>query len=106
MKEITLPYAKNAKFRVEDLVNYFRTQKINYLIIGATHVTLENHPNLNSLDVWIRNHENVVDHKNVCQAVKEVVKQLIKHEQFSRALRRNPNGGKMCKALVFCDNNK
>lgn len=105
MEDIILPYANNAHFKVEDLVNYFRKQKINYLIIGATHVTLENHPNLNSLDVWIRNHENVINHKNVCQAVNEVVKQLIKHEQFSRAIRRNPDSGRMCKALVFCDCN-
>jgi hypothetical protein len=106
MEEIILPYANNATIPIADLITHFRENNLNYMIIGATHVTLENHPNLNSLDVWIRNHENVINHKNVCQAVNEVVKQLIKHEQFSRAIRRNPDSGRMCKALVFCDNKK
>jgi len=87
MEEIILPYANNARFKIEDLIKHFKESKIEYMIIGSTHDTLENHPNLNSLDVWIRNHENVINHKNVCQAVNEVVKQLIKHDQFSRAIR-------------------
>lgn len=104
--EITLPYANNAKFAVEDLVNHFNTEKITFMIIGATHVALNVHPKQKSLDVWLRKHKNVTGHEDTCQAVKEVITQLIKHSQFSRAIRINPNSGKMCKALVFCDNNK
>jgi hypothetical protein len=106
MNEIILPYANNARFKVEDLINYFRTEQIKYMIIGSKRVTLDNHPNKNSLDVWIRQHKNVIGYENTCQSVKEVVKQLIKHDQFSRAIRINPTSGRMCKVLVFCDNKK
>jgi hypothetical protein len=106
MGEITLPYANNARFEIEDLVNHFNTEKINYMIVGASHLSLANHRNPNSLDVWIRKHKSVIGHEDTCQAVIEVITQLIKHNQFSRAIRINPRTGKMCKALVFCDNKK
>ena len=106
MEEVTLPHANNAQFRFEDLVNYFRTQEINYLIIGATQVRLDNHPKPKSLDVWIRNHENVIGYANTCQAVNNVISQLIKHKSFSLGLRKCPKSNRMCKALVFCDNKK
>ena len=106
MEEITLPYANNAQFPVEDLVNYFRKQPINYLIIGASRVVLIKHKNPNSLDVWLRKNHCPPGYENTCQAVDKVIKQLIKHEQFSIAMRINPRTGRMCKALVFCDNKK
>ncbi|CAN1564648.1 hypothetical protein MCEGE10_02835 [Flavobacteriaceae bacterium] len=106
MEHITLPYANNAEFAVEDLVKYFKAQEINYLIIGASRVALINHRNPNSLDVWLRRNHCPPGYENTCQAVKEVIKQLIKHDQFSRAIRTNPRSGKMCNALVFCCNKK
>lgn len=100
---ITLPYADNAQFAVEDLVNYFRTQELSYMIIGASQVTLANHPKPESLDVWIRKHENVSAYANTCQAVNNVVNQLTKHEAFALGIRNCPTSNRMCKALVFCD---
>ena len=102
-QKITLSYANNAQFAVEDLVKYFRKQPITYLIIGASHLSLANHRNPNSLDVWIRKNHCPPSYEDTCQAVDNVITQLIKHEQFSRAIRRNPRSGKMCNALVFCD---
>ena len=104
MEEITLPHANNAKFTVANLVNNFKTQELSYMIIGATHVKLDNHPKPKSLDVWIRNHKNVKGYANTCQAVNDVINQLVKHESFSLGLRKCPKSNRMCKALVFCHN--
>ena len=49
MNEVTLPYFNNAKFKVEDIVKHFNNEKINFIIVGSTQVTLENHPNQNRL---------------------------------------------------------
>lgn len=106
MEEIILPHAKNATIPIQDLITYFRENNLKYMIIGATHVALQNHPNPSSLDVWFRNHENVYDKRNTCQAVKDVIKQIIRHEQFSQAVRINQKTGIMCKSLVFCDCHK
>jgi hypothetical protein len=108
MEKITLPYANNTQFTVTDLINYFKSERITYMIIGATHVTMENHPKPKSLDVWIRNHKNIHTHKDkdTCQAVNKVINQLITHKSFSLGLRKCPKSNRMCKALVFCDNEK
>ena len=106
MEKITLPHAKNAQFTVTDLINHFKSEKITYMIIGASHLSLANHRNPNSLDVWIRKNHCPAGYENTCQAVDKVITQLIKHEQFSRAIRRNPDSGKMCNTLIFCDNEK
>ncbi len=106
MEEIILPHANNAKFKVEDLVSHFNNEKINYLIVGATQVTLENHPKSKSLDVWIRKNHCPQGYENTCQAVSKVITQLIKLNQFSLGLRKCPKSNRMCKALVFCDNKK
>jgi len=104
-EEITLPHANNALFAVEDLVKYFISQKINYLIVGASQVTLDNHPKPKSLDVWIRKHEKVIGtKKNTCQAVNSVIERLVEFAQFSIMKRVCPTSNRMCKALVFCDN--
>ena len=104
MDEITLPYANNAQFKINDLINHFRTQRIKYMIIGSTQVTLQNHHKPDSLDVWLRTHPNVINYKNTCQSVNNVISQIIKHESFSLGLRKCPKSNRMCKALVFCDN--
>lgn len=103
MKEITLPHGGiAAKFLVNELINHFINEKINYLIIGATHLTLEMHPKPKSLDVWFRKHNSVKKgHKNTCQAVGLVITKLIKLEQFSNGIRRCPTSNRMCKALIF-----
>jgi hypothetical protein len=104
MDEIILPYANNAQFNINDLINYFRGQQIKYMIIGARFVVLKDHPYSYSLDVWLRTHPNVKGYENTCQAIKEVINQIIKHNQFSKGLRIDPKTGRMRKALVFCDN--
>jgi hypothetical protein len=106
MEEIILPYAINTWFSIQDLVNHFKTEKINYLIIGATQVTLDNHPKIKSLDVWIRKNHCPPGYENTCQAVNKVISQLIKHESFSLGLRKCPKSNRICKALVFCDSKK
>jgi hypothetical protein len=106
MDEITLPYANNARFKIEDLINHFKKSRTDFIIIGATKVVLENHQKPKSLDVWIRNHKNVKGYSNTCQAVNNVISQLIKHKSFSLGLRKCPKSNRTCKALVFCDSKK
>jgi hypothetical protein len=106
MEEITLPYANNAQFEIEDLIKHFIKHDLDYMIIGSTQVVLNVHPKLKSLDVWIRNHENVIGYANTCQAVNNVINQLIKHKSFSLGLRKCPESKRICKSLVFCDNKK
>ncbi len=101
---IKLPYGgQKATFTVEELISHFRNENIDYIIIGANHVTLSNHPKLNSLDFWLRNHKNVIGHEDTCQAVGSVITKLIKHEQFSKGIRKCPTSNRMCKALIFCN---
>ena len=38
MDEITLPYANNARFKIEDLIKHFKESKIEYMIIGSNQV--------------------------------------------------------------------
>ncbi len=104
MDEITLPYANNAIIPITDLIQYLRKNKLNYLIIGSTQVTLQNHPKPNSLDVWLRNHPNIINYRDTCQSVNNVISQIIKHNSFSLGLRDCPKSKRTCKALVFCDN--
>lgn len=104
MNEITLPHANNTIIPIQDLISYFREKKLNYLIIGARFVVLEHHPYTYSLDVWLRKHPKIVGYENTCQAVKDVIHQIIKHPQFSKGFREDPKNGSLRKALVFCDN--
>jgi hypothetical protein len=103
MEEITLPYANNTIIPIQDLIAHFRENNLNVMIIGSTQVVLNVHRKPKSLDVWIRNHENVRAYANTCQSVSKVITQLIKHESFSLGLRKCPESKRMCKALVFCD---
>ncbi len=103
MNEIILPHANNTTIPIQDLITHFRGNNLSYMIIGARFVVLKEHPYPYSLDVWLRQHTNIVGHENTCQAVKEVMKQVIKHPQFSKGYRSDPNTGNMRKALVFCD---
>lgn len=104
MNEITLPHANNTIISIQDLVDYFQKNKFNYLIVGSTQVSLTNHPKPNSLDVWLRTHPNVMNYRDTCQSVNNVISQIIKHESFSLGLRKCQKTNRMCKALVFCDN--
>ena len=105
MEEITLPYANNARFKIEELINHFRVNNLKYIIIGSTKATLQKHPKPNSLDVWIRTHPNVLKYKDTCQSVDNVKSQIIRNKSFSLALRECPKSKRICKALVFCNNN-
>ena len=100
---IKLPYGGHkATLTVEELISHFRIENLNYIIIGATHVTLSNHPKPNSLDVWLRKHKNVIGHEDTCQAVGSVITKLISLDQFSTGIRKCPTSNRMCKALIFC----
>jgi hypothetical protein len=102
--EIKLKHAGNGVvFNSEELISLFENEKANYITIGATHVTLSNHPKPKSLDVWLRNHKNVpMQHKDTCQAVAAVISQLISIDPFSLAIRKCKTSGKMCKVLIYC----
>jgi hypothetical protein len=102
---IELPYGgQKAKFAVEELINHFRNENVNYIIIGARQVTLGNHPKPESFDVWLRNHESVSpSYKNTCQAVGAVITKLINLDQFSIGNRKCPTSNRMSKALIFCE---
>ncbi len=103
MEEIILPHANNKRIPIQDLIAHFRKNNLNHMIIGARFVVLQNHPYPYSLDVWLRQHPHIVGHKNTCQAVKEVINQIIHHPQFSKGFREDPKNGNLRKALVFCD---
>jgi hypothetical protein len=102
--EIKLKHSGNGVvFNSEELISLFENEKANYITIGATHVTLSNHPKPKSLDVWLRNHKNVpMQHKDTCQAVAAVISQLISIDPFSLAIRKCKTSGKMCKVLIYC----
>ena len=106
MEEITLHYANHAIIPIVDLIQYFHNNRLNYLIIGSTQVTLQNHPKPNSLDVWLRKHPDIFHHRDTCQSVNKVITQIIKHQSFSQGLRKCPISNRFCKALVYCDNQK
>ena len=101
--KISLPFGGlKAKFDVEELINYYKSQNVDYLIIGAIHVTLVNHKKQHSLDVWLRSHHSVnYNYKNTCQATSEVINQLIKLKQFSIVKRKCPTTNRMCESLIF-----
>ena len=103
MEEIILPHANNKTIPIQDLIAHFKENELNFMIIGSAQVVLNVHPKPKSLDVWIRNHKNVIGYANTCQSVNNVISQLIKHESFSLGLRKCPKSKRMCKALVFCD---
>jgi len=102
---ISLPYGGHeATFTVEELISHFRIENLNYIIIGARHVTLSNHPKPKSLDVWLRNHESVAQsYKNTCQAVSTVIDYILEYEQFSIGKGKCPTSNKICKALIFSE---
>ena len=101
--KISLPFGGlKAEFEVEELINYYKSQNVDYLIIGAIHVTLANHKKQHSLDVWLRNHQNVKSyHKNTCQATSEVINQLTKLKQFSIGTKECSTTKQTCKSLIF-----
>lgn len=101
--KIKLLYAGlDVYFTVEELIKHFNTSKTNFIIIGASHVGLEKHKKLNSLDVWLRNHEKVIGtKKNTCQAVNEVINNLIETGNFSVEKRICPTSNRLCKALIL-----
>jgi hypothetical protein len=66
MEEIILPHANNKTIPIQDLIAHLKESKIEYMIIGSNIVILSLHPKPKSLDVWIRNHKNVIGHANTC----------------------------------------
>ncbi len=101
-KHITLPYGgNNVFFEINDLKKYFIKEKISFLIIGSSHVSLKNHKKKNSLDVWLR--KNIVGDtaKNTCQSVNSVVDQIIATKFFTVNICICPITNRNCKALFF-----
>jgi hypothetical protein len=89
-------------FQISELINHFKKEKINYITIGATHIRLDKHPKPKSLDVWLRNHKNVVSsYKNTCQSIGIVIDEIVKSGKFSIGKRKCPKSNKICKALIF-----
>ena len=92
----------DANFFIEELITHFKNEKINYIIIGANHIILDNHPKPNSLDVWLRNHKSLAhSYKNTCQAVNKVIDDILEYQQFSIGKGKCPTSNKICKALIF-----
>jgi hypothetical protein len=101
---IKLPYGgQKATFTVAELISHFRIENLNYIIIGARHVSLSNHPKPNSLDVWLRKHKNLIGHEDTCQAVSKVIDDILEYEQFSIGEGKCPTSNKICKALIFSE---
>lgn len=99
---IELPYGgQKGAFTVAELISYFRNENIDYIIIGANHVTLSNHPKPKSLDVWLRKHKNVIGHEDTCQAINKVIDDILEYEQFSIGKGKCPTSNRICKALIF-----
>jgi hypothetical protein len=101
--KISLPCGgPKAEFEAEELINHYKSQNIDYLIIGAIHVALVNHKKQHSLHVWLRNHHNVKSyHKNTCHATSEVISRLKKLKQFSVGKRKCLTTNRMCKSLII-----
>ena len=91
-----------ASFDVINLIKNYEQNNIKHMIIGATHVTLANHPKPGSLDVWLRKQSCVTDgYKNTCQATKAVVDQLINSTYFSIGKHKCPVSNRLCKSLIL-----
>jgi hypothetical protein len=74
-ESITLPHGgPGARFPVRALVDHIAQSERDYIVVGAIHCVLADHPEPNSLDCWLRQH--YARNKDVMQATREVVSKL------------------------------
>lgn len=96
---ISLPYGGNvAAFPVDDLIAYMQSTGRPYIIQGAVHCALANHPKLQSLDCWLRSY--YTDRKDTAQAVREVIDALVETGKFEAVDDLVcPDSGRRCKGI-------
>ena len=91
MPPISLPYADDAEFDSDDLVDYFRSRGMEPLRIGAERVVYDNLTHIHSLERWLRDLPIVDErYRNTMQAVASVVRALCATERFY--MEEIPNG--------------
>ena len=101
MKKIKLPYGgEKAAFTIKELKDYFKKNKLAFMVIGQSHLSFENHPKSHSLDYWFRKHKSV-SNRDTCQAVKFVTDQLEFSKNFNVEKRACPKTKRLCNALVL-----
>lgn len=97
--KIRLPFEKTF-FDINLLIDYFKSNKIQYIIIGGQHVKLSRHTKPKSLDYWLR--ENVARNKDTCQISKKFIEGLCNTGRFK--VKENcicPGTGQRCRAIVL-----
>lgn len=106
-KKIFLPHGgNNSAFYLYELVDYFKNNKLPFMIIGNTHVSLKKHKKKDSFDMWLRNHSSLKSNaKNTCQAVNSVINNVISSGLFNIEKHVCPITRKKCRALVYVRNN-
>ena len=98
---ISLPHGgSGAGFSIKELVQHFNTNNLNYIIIGNSHLTYTNHKKSHSLDVWLRNLNNV-NSKDTCQAVNVVIEEIVSTGLFRIEKRQCTTTMRFCRALVL-----
>lgn len=95
---VELPYGgPGAGFCVNELIDHIRSTGRDCIIQGQQHCMRANHTKPQSLDVWLR--EGFTHHKDVAQAVNQVVKALVATGRFEIAYLPCPDSGRRCKGL-------
>jgi hypothetical protein len=103
---INLPYGgKGDYFVIKDLIDYIRSQKRNFIIIGGANCTLSKHKKPQSLDYWLRSH--YTQRKNTRQAVQQVIENIVASSFFE--VRNDlvcPDTGRHCMGLIMKESNQ
>ena len=93
---ISLSYG--GTFDEKQLIKYLKTQKRNFIIIGANKCSFANHNKPQSLDYWLR--ANGTGHNpNTKQADLQVVQKLIATGMLTLHKDHCPHSGRACKSL-------
>ena len=102
-KLILLPHAgKGVNFKLSELVKYFKSKKLPFMVIGSSHVSYANHKKKHSLDIWLRNRPVVKRvAKNTCQSANSVIKQILATGIFKVQPCVCLTSGRLCKSLVL-----
>jgi hypothetical protein len=95
MSSIGLPYG-DASFDSDDLIRYMAERRMTYIIQGQVHCSYADHPKPQSLDYWLR---SFAKNQDTTQAVKEVVKALIRTGDFEPGCYECPDSHRICKGL-------
>jgi len=96
--KITLPFdSKGSHFNAVDLLDHFKTEDIDEMIIGQQHTRLALHTKQYSLDYLLRT--KVATRKGTAQATSHVVRQLIETNLFYKKRIFDSNTNHMCAAV-------